>query len=269
MTRDESSALAVRRIGLVIGALVAIGLVIGGFVVAVGLFRDEPPEAGAGLRRPNAGEVRPDELADGTPVWVVGHEDGSVDVLSGFDTHRPFNLGKVLWWCARGAAFENPEHGSTYDEYGLKIGGPAPTGLPAYEVRVVGSRVIVGPLGAAPPPDAPHSGPSASDRDRCMGAGDGVVYHTFEGWQVWGSPTAAVEAAPEGWILLAGELALEDGQVVVCARSGCDDSARATHVEPPADPDMEFGPLIGERFIARVRDGALTDVTRVLPVSAP
>ena len=32
---------------------------------------------------------------------------------------------------------------------------------------------------------------------------------------------------------------------------------------------MEFGPIFGERFIARVRDGALTDVTRVMPIPPP
>ena len=102
-----------------------------------------------------SGEVRPDYLSDGTPVWVIGHEDGSVDVLSGFDTHRPSNIGKVLWWCPSARAFQNPEHGSKYDEYGLRIGGPAPTGLPAYEIVVSGSQVSVGDLQGAPPPDAP------------------------------------------------------------------------------------------------------------------
>ena len=53
----------------------------------------------------------------------------------GLDTHTPFNIGKVLWWCPTALAFDNPEHGSKYDEYGLKLGGPAPTGLPSYQTR--------------------------------------------------------------------------------------------------------------------------------------
>jgi hypothetical protein len=32
---------------------------------------------------------------------------------------------------------------------------------------------------------------------------------------------------------------------------------------------MEFGPFFGERFIARVLEGALTDVTRVMPIPPP
>lgn len=258
-----------RTIGLALAALVVIGLVVGAFAVVSAFLREPPPDPAGSLRRPIAGEVRPDHLADGTPVWVVGHQDGSVDVLSGFDTHTPFNLGKALWWCPTAEAFENPHHGSKYDAYGIKVGGPAPSGLPSYEVRVSGSRVFVGAARQAPAAGTPHAGPTEGDRDWCMGIEDGVVFHTFDRFRVWHSPTAAVASDPSGWVLLEGELAVRDGAVRLCAATGCGDSVVATNVEVPPDPSMEYGPLGEGRFIARVRDGALTEITRVLPLPPP
>ena len=255
------------RLGVAALVLAGTGLVAIVFVGLTAQLRDEEHDAGETVRRPAPGEVRPDYLSDGTPVWVIGHEDGSVDVLSGFDTHRPYNIGKVLWWCPSARGFENPEHGSRYDEFGLRIGGPAPTGLPAYEIEVSGSRVAVGDLQGAPPPDARHAGPAELEREWCTDPGDAVVFHTFDGWRIWDSPTEAVAAAPEGWILLSGGLAIVDGQVALCALSGCGDSVQAANVPEP-DRGGETGPLFGARFIARVRDGALTDLTRVLPAPA-
>ena len=255
----------VRLIG---GFLVLVAIGIGAVTVIAAVIRGEAVEPLGTLELPAPGEVRPDYLADGTPVWIVRHDDGDVDVLSGFDTHRPSNIGKILWWCERAKAFENPEHGSRYDEFGLKIGGPAPTGLPAYTVSVEGNRAVVGALQAAPPPDAPHSGAADFDRQWCNDPEHARIFHTFEDWEAWDSPTAAAQAAPDGWILLQGELALRGGAVVVCGARGCaDDSVVAANIDP-TDAEREFGPLFGDRFIAQVHDGVLTGVTRVMPSNA-
>ncbi|MEO6294325.1 MAG: hypothetical protein ABIP01_02585 [Candidatus Limnocylindria bacterium] len=249
--------------GLLIGFLVLIGAV----VLGTNLLRTDEPDMSFSLRRPAAGQVRADYLADGTPVWVVGHEDGSVDVLSGFDTHVPSNLGKVLWWCPSARAFENPEHGSKWDEYGVKLGGPAPAGLASLEVSVRSSRVFLGAPRPAPPLDTPPHGPAEFDREWCRLPQE-RVFHTFDGWEVWESPNAAIEAAPERWILLEGELVIAPAgdSVLLCALDGCADSVVATNVEVPhaRQMDVRFSPLVGRRFIARVRDGALTDVTRIV-----
>jgi hypothetical protein len=220
------------------------------------------------LARPQPGEARPDYLSDGTPVWVIGLADGTVNVLLGFDQHRPNNLGKVLWWCPTAEALDNPEHGSKYDPYGHVIEGPAPYGLPAFGGRVEGGQVVVEQLGPPPPREVPHVGPPSHERDWCTFPEDEVVYHTFDGWPAWDSPTAAVEAAPEGWILLNGSLAPRGDQAILCSVGGCDDGVVAGNMLGPFRGD-EFGPFFGERFIARVRDGALTDVTRVMPMGAP
>lgn len=255
-------------LGLGLAAAVGIGVAVAAVLAIGSLLRGEGPTAVAGtLDLPGRGEVRPDYMEDGTPVWVIGHADGTVSVLSGFDTHQPLGIGKVLWWCPIARAFENLEHGSKYDEYGLKIGGPAPAGLPSYEARVEGDQVIVGEPGSPPSVDVAHTGPPEVERDWCRAPGQGT-FHRFDGWEAFDSPTAAVEAAPQGWILLNAMLAPGDDGVVLCALSGCADAVRATNVETPP-PDLEFGPFFGERWIARVRDGALTDVTRVLPIAAP
>ena len=254
---------------LSIGAALLIGLVavIGIVVVGANLLRDDEPEPGGGLRRPNAGQVRADYLPDGTPVWVIGHQDGTVDVLSGFDTHVPLGLGKMLWWCPSARGLDNPNHGSRWDEYGVRIGGPAPAGLASWEVDVRSSRVFLGAPTPAPPRDAPVSGPPEHERDWCVPAEDPLVFHTFDGWKIWDSPTAAVEAAPDEWILLAGELIADraEGRVRLCGLAGCADSAVAANVDvPPPDMDPRVGPLGGPRFLAHVRDGTLVDVTRVV-----
>jgi hypothetical protein len=252
---------------LVVGFIVLIAVGIGAVTLIAPLIRGERAVPLGRLELPAPGEIRPDYLADGTPVWVARHDDGAVDVLSGFDTHRPSNVGKILWWCAQSEALENPEHGSTYDEYGFRIGGPAPTGLPAYATTVEGSHVVVGEPQAAPPPDAPHTGPEEVDRGRCLGPDHERIWHTFEDWHAWNSPTAAVQAAPEGWILLEAQLALRDGSIAVCALDGCADSVVAANVDP-TNAEREFGPLFGDRFIAQVQDGALIGVTRVMPSDA-
>lgn len=253
------------RLGIAFAALMI--AVIGGVVLVAWLIGGQEREVLGRLELPAVGEVRPDYLSDGTPVWVVRHDDGDVDVLSGFDTHRPSNVGKVLWWCEQARGLENPEHGAQYDEYGIRIGGPAASGLPPYASTTYGTQVVVGALQEAPPFETPHEGPGAQDRDWCRPPEEDVVFHTFEGWDAWDSPTAAIAAAPSGWILLEGHLALRDGAVVVCGAAGCSDAVVAANIDP-TDADREFGPLFGDRFIAQVHDGELVGVTRVRPADA-
>jgi hypothetical protein len=243
--------------GLVMGLAIGIGVV----VAVLGLLRTEPEPIA--LQRPAAGQVRADYLPDGTPVWVIGHEDGTVDVLSGFDTHTPSNLGKLLWWCPEARGLDNPMHGSKWDEYGFKIDGPAPSGLPSWEVSLVSSRVLLGAPRVAPPIGAPIHGPPSSERQWCSGFGGGAIFHTFDGWERWDSPTAAVASAPSGWIRLNGSLVARGGEVRLCAIDGCEDSVIAANVEPPP-PGTPSGGWLDSRewsYIARVRNGVLTDVT--------
>jgi hypothetical protein len=242
-----------------IGAAAAVALV----MALITVLTDEPAPT-ITLVRPQPGEARADYLPDGTPVWVIGHDDATVSVISGFDTHTPLFLNKLNWWCPQADALENPAHGSHWDEYGNKLGGPAPTGLPTWEATVVGGRVVLGELRPGAPPDAPFFGDAEADRDWCTPPDDDVVVHRFEDWPIWRSPTDAVASAPDGWILLEGTFTPDGGVVRLCAVSGCEDSVVATGLEVPTPQLMELGnPYAGTRWLARVRDGALVDVTRL------
>jgi hypothetical protein len=247
-------------------ALVAIGCaVVIAVVVVLSTTRLRDAFIDVGLSRPAPGEARADYLPDGTPVWVMGHDDGTVSVLSGFDTHTPLNLNKLNWWCTTADGLENPAHGSKWDEYGAKIGGPAPTGLPSWDVRLDGNTVLLGDLHAGPAVGAPFVGPPEPDRDWCVPPGNRVIRHTFDGWPVWDSPTEAVAAAPDGWILVNGRLVIADiGAVQMCALSGCDDAVAATGIGIPSPEVAALGDPFGStRWLARVRDGALVNITQL------
>ncbi len=246
------------------------------FVVASGAMavaliprgQQEAPSDSVVLARPLPGEVRADYLPDGTPVWVAGHADGDASVISAFSSHVPYGLNKLIWWCAKADAFDDPSHGGKWDEYGVRFGGPAPIGLATYETAVSGGRVAIGGLREGQPLGTPFLGPGETEREWCLGLDGGATWHTFDGWRIWDSPTAAVDAKPDEWILLEGHLAPVGGELRLCAAAGCADSARVLDVAMPSHPELELVPVRGERFIAHVRDGALADLTRAVPLPA-
>lgn len=250
------------------GVLLVTVVVVGTAILGALLLRgNEPPDDGFSLRRPALGEARADHLADGTPVWVIGHADGTVDVLSGFDPHTPSHLGKLLWWCPTARALDNPHHGSKWDEYGVKLGGPAPAGLASWETAVQGSRVFIGEVRPAPPIGTEPAGPPEIERVWCR-SDDGVVVHTFDGWPVWDSVGEAIEAAPTGWILVEGRLVPQGGGIVrLCSPSDCTDGVD-TGIEPPSPEVARLDPWLDPRFLARVRDGTLVDITRIVHLEA-
>ncbi len=252
-----------KRLSIGAALLIVVVLLVVAGTLAASLLGTAAPESEVSLQRPPAGHVRADYLPDGTPVWVIGHEDGRVDVLLGFDRHVPFNLGKLLWWCPSARALTNPHHGSRWDEFGVKLGGPAPAGLASWDVSTRGTRVFLGATRGAPSLETPPHGPPEVDRAWCTDEEDDVVFHAFEGWESWDSPTAALAAEPDGWVLIQGELVVLGSDVWLCAPAGCDDAARAANVEvPPPDMEPQFGPLGEGPFIAHVRDGVLIGVTR-------
>lgn len=254
----------VNGVVLALGAVIGVAVLVAAVVAGANLLRSTSADEVITLLRPAAGEARPDYLPDGTPVWVIGHEDGSASVISGFDTHTPMKIGKLLWWCEELRLLDNPHHGSHWDEFGTKIGGPAPSGLPTWQHHVQGNRLV---LGARQAPAQITGGvrPQGLDRSRCFGPDGDVIFHTFPGWKLWTSPQAAIEARPTGWVLIEGVLTVDagTGRMVLCAVGGCADAAEAAGIDTPP-PNMEFGPLGRDRFIARVRDGALADLTRVV-----
>jgi hypothetical protein len=87
------------------------------------------------LRIPPLGRARATQLPDGTPVWIVHHNDGTATVVSAVSTHAPNGLHQLAAWCPSGRNFEDGMYGSTWDERGDRIGGPAPTGLPVADAQ--------------------------------------------------------------------------------------------------------------------------------------
>jgi len=247
------------------------GPVAGAVAVCCAILALAGPAAAAGnttLALPAGGGVRADYLADGSPVWVIGQDDGTVSVLTGFDAHR-IALRNLLWWCETAEMLESPSYGSLYDEHGAKMGGPAPTGLAAYDVTVAGGVIRVGALEEPPGRDEHSDRPMPADDLRCFGLDAPVVYHTFDGWAVWDSPSDALAAEPDDWILLEGALVVDGDAVYLCALDGCADRALAAGIPAATDDEIALGHLSGQRFIAHVRDGALVNVTRTIyPLAA-
>lgn len=228
--------------------------------------QQEPPGESVVLARPLPGEVRADYLPDGTPVWVAGHDNGDASVISAFSSHVPYGLGKLIWWCDKADAFDDPAHGGKWDEYGVRLGGPAPIGLATYETTLVGGRVAIGAVREGQPVDTPFVGPGETEREWCLDLDGGAAWHTFDGWRIWDSPAAAIAAEPDEWILLEGHLVAVGGELRLCAATGCGDSARVLDVAIPSHPELELGPFPRERFIAHVRDGAFADLARAIPL---
>jgi hypothetical protein len=236
-----------RWIILLGGLLLAAAIVSGRLII-----RRAPPVA---LDLPHAGEARADYLPDGSPVWVIGHEDGSVDVFSAISTHVASGLAKLTWWCPKSRSLEDPFHGSTWSEFGVKTAGPAPNDLTRWTTIVEGAKVMLG--------DEKTGGPSGGGVPvgKPCGATDAVAFHTFKDWHLWNSPSELIAAHPDGWALLAGGLASpSDGSVVICSVGGCGDAVVLDGVGRGAMlqrfPD--------ELFIVKVRDEKLTDPTRVI-----
>jgi hypothetical protein len=127
----------------------------------------------------------------------------------------------------------------------------------------------VGGLNPYPDPAERSERPLPHISERCMGL-DASVYHTFDGWPVWDSPSEAVAAAPDNWILLQGALVIDGGRVYLCALDGCADRALAAELPALSEEDVALGHLGGQRFIGHVRDGALVNITRIVyPLAAP
>lgn len=149
------------------------------------------------LELPDRGEVAAEYLTDGTPVFVVHDDDGTVHVVEAVSTHHPDGARNALIYCRSSGWFEELQHGEKFARDGVWLTGPAPADLPTYEVLAtkddsvqVGDRVV--PDGRSQPashdPDtAEHSarGPSCDEstylgsdgRDVADDILDRVVFH--------------------------------------------------------------------------------------------
>lgn len=109
------------------------------------------PEGTAGLASPAAGptpgaspaRAEPASLADGHPVFMVPHPDGSIDFVDAIAYARG-GIGHLLSWCSSDRTFGDGSGAAVFDEYGAPISGSARQGLMTYGGILVGQNVELG-----------------------------------------------------------------------------------------------------------------------------
>ena len=165
---------------------------------------------------PPRGEVKPAFLSDGHPIFVVHHEDGTVTVVDAFSTHRAFGFEEIVVWCPTTRHLVEWAHEAHWDEYGRwHSAGPAPSGLTTFAFDVTardpkGDAATIR-VGEAQEPD-PGRSAAVTDPSRppfCPPDGS-YVTHTIDPSDIYGSPEAAVAAAPAGWVAVRGTLHVDD-----------------------------------------------------------
>ena len=79
---------------------------------------------------PPRGQTSAVFLADGRPVFVVHHQDGTVSVVDAFSTHRAWGVEELNVWCPSTREFVEVAHEAHFDEYGTltPLSGPAGRG---------------------------------------------------------------------------------------------------------------------------------------------
>ncbi len=263
------------------GLVAAVALVALGLAAAIVTLPGADDDVTAGLPRgalvttlavPPPGEVAAEQLGDGTPVWVVRHDDATVSVLNAVSSHQPFGVAHLVGWCPSSQGFEDPQWGSQFDARGAKRGGPAPTGLRGYRTgSVVDGRVDVSG------PSSPRRGTGATLSAPRAGAhchGDGPAYNpgTLELHPVGGVEAATLEEAMSGAI---NELVLVRNSTILLTSDGatvCQTGTVPRLAETRCDgveaPELSVGAgrtwvTLTGTFLARVGEGTLRDIVYV------
>jgi hypothetical protein len=220
---------------------------------------------------PPVGGVVVANLADGRPVFVVHHEDGTVGVVDAFSTHVTFGIGKLVGWCSSSRTFEDPFHGSKWNEFGDYALGPAPAGLVTYKISVASGLQnhvhVDGPIPSHPRgfltrPFQP-AGPFCQSTSRM------VLPDVLR--EASSSPAEVVAAAPTEWVAVRGVLLATAGRPArLCAAVAdgvCADAAPVPSVDVTGLISALRGPrtsvAIEGPWIAQVRAGTFVHLTRV------
>jgi hypothetical protein len=262
-----------RRIVEVVMALAVaaagIALVLRAFVFAPGQPAGPSSLAGSDvLDVPPVGEVVTAFLADGHPVFVAHHQDGSVSVIDGFSTHRPWGLEELVGWCTSSRTFDESEHGAKFNEYGEYLVGPASADLATYEIEPVGGRVRV--RSALVPATRTEDSRVELQGSPCGPGADALLLHRIPSSAAFDSPAAAVEARPDGWIALRGVLLVRAGEpALLCATFEADSCASAARVEGiNSEGWLEFlhrsKVTLESGWIARVEGDQIISLTRAI-----
>lgn len=235
-------------------------LVITGWLVATTLLAPADQTNASVVRIPPLGAVAAVRLTDGRPIFVVHHETGQITVLDGFSTHVINGVYKTLAWCPEARIFSDMAHGSRYDEWGVREGGPAPTGMIAMRWRLGagGLLQVEGLLGPVAGGDA--SAPEPVDYAACT-----YVTHDF-GADARLKPGHAIESRDGTWVVVTGAMDLQDQRM-------CDPYPGCTSAAPIVGLRLDLS-LVAQSlefftrprlWLAQVNDGRLSHLTVILP----
>lgn len=215
------------------------------------------------------------QLADGTPVWVVRHDDGTVSVVHAVSTHRPFGAGTLVGWCGSSRSFIDPMYGSQFDERGRSHAGPAPRGLDMYPVASVDgdTAAVTGP--PVVQPRAAEGGPEPSEPagpdclDETSGPVDGYLSGSFDlhpfASETPVSPDDAVRQPDGTFVLVDAPLVIVEGDQPLACTSDVGGSPPACGGVPAPELFVvnETAAVLRGPFLARPEAGTLTDIAYV------
>lgn len=230
------------------------------------------------LAVPARGEVAPEFLPDGRPIFVVHHEDGTLSVVDAFSSHRAWGFEELVVWCPSTRHFVEWAHEAHFDEYGrYHSAGPAPAGLATFTFEVVERDEAGDPtsirVGAMQEPDPGRSPPETEpSRPPFCPPDDRFVAHTIDGSRIFDTPAGAVAAEPDGWIAVRGTLLVsrEDAFVQLCAEvrgDRCEGGAIVRGIDGVGLLVNVLRPYPGTGYeeptlwLVRVRDGVIDDPT--------
>lgn len=212
--------------------------------------------------------VAADELVDGTPVWLVHHDDGSVTVLDAASAHRSMGASHLVDWCATGEVFVDQGSMSVYDQHGTALAGPAAEGLKAVSATPAGGSVAVERSDFTSRPQQPTGAsvsevcPEGSEDD----ASERFVQHSAGDREAMSVEDAAADADPGDMVAVRDAVIVvrQDG-AVACPRSDLRFDAAGpqcggvTVAGLAPEPGDAFAVLEGT-FLARFRGGVAEDV---------
>ena len=218
----------------------------------------------AELTVPALGAASAQSLPDGRPVFVVRHSDNAITVLDAFSTHTPSGVFKLVAWCPQQRLFTDLIHGATYDEWGSKVGGPAPVGMTVDTWQPIGDGIEV--TGNRGPAAAPRTPRHPADWSTCR-----FVIHEFDAAQAF-APGEALQQPQQRWVLVKGGLDLARGRLCrVPLPANCDkDFAPASGVEAyPGDESWASFVSADWLWLAWNNGDALEHVTLARAVNSP
>jgi len=198
------------------------------------------PIAGSQEQRvPALGDAAAAFLADGRPVFVVHHEDGTVSAVDAFSSHMPFGVGILVGWCDASRTFDDFRGGAKFYEDGRYILGPAASGLVTFETTDLGTTPAKVQVGARQLPAPRTELGTPFSGSFCTSTAD-TLFHRIGRGQLTDSPRGALGGTPGRWIAVAGVLLVTPGQgarlcssIDVAAGPSCDLSAPVSGIDGP------------------------------------